>query len=328
MRYRFGHFILDTQRLELSGAGRPIKLRRQAFQVLAYLLRHRERVVPTQELLEHLWPEQFVGDEALKSCVKALRKALGERGRTPHFVRTLYGQGYRFVAAVEECLPAPDAPPSLMLVPLAPLCRRACPAVVSLPASSARTAPRALASANRRTPAGHGAVWRCWRTRRRWRTSWAWRRAGTWSRRSARWPRSVCSAMRAPCRPSGTRVCWPCLACLWPRRNTPGAPCRRPWRCSSGSGQVRPERAVLPEQGLTAYVGVHTGWVGGGPPRDEPWQAVLIGGDTTQGALRLQALADPGSLVVSAMTLCGSLRSSVHSIASGLIRCLATRRPS
>ena len=51
MRYRFGHFILDTQRLELSGAGTPIQLRRQAFQVLAYLLRHRERVVPTQELL-------------------------------------------------------------------------------------------------------------------------------------------------------------------------------------------------------------------------------------------------------------------------------------
>ena len=82
---------------------------------------------------------------------------------------------------------------------------------------------------------------------------------------------------------------------------------------------VRPERASLPEQGLTAYVGVHTAWVVAGSPRDEPWQAVLIGGDTTQGALRLQALADPGSLVVSAMTL-RLLRASVHSIASGLVQ--------
>jgi class 3 adenylate cyclase/DNA-binding winged helix-turn-helix (wHTH) protein/tetratricopeptide (TPR) repeat protein len=110
MRYLFGHYCLDTQRCELSGAGTPIKLRRQAFQMLVYLLRHRDRVVPRQELLAHLWPEQFVGDEALKSCLKTLRKALGERGRAPHFVRTLYGQGYRFVAAVEvqEHLPVDD----------------------------------------------------------------------------------------------------------------------------------------------------------------------------------------------------------------------------
>jgi DNA-binding winged helix-turn-helix (wHTH) protein len=70
------------------------------FQVLAHLLAHRDRVVLKQELLEHLWPDQFVRDEALKSCMKTLRQALEERGRTPRFLRTLHGQGYRFVAAV------------------------------------------------------------------------------------------------------------------------------------------------------------------------------------------------------------------------------------
>src|SRR5262245_41056468 len=103
MRYLFGDYVLDTQRAELHGAGVPIKLRRQAFQVLAYLLAHRDRVVPKHELLEHLWPDQFVGDAVLKACITALRKALGEQGRTPRFVRTLHGQGYCFVAAVEVC---------------------------------------------------------------------------------------------------------------------------------------------------------------------------------------------------------------------------------
>jgi DNA-binding winged helix-turn-helix (wHTH) protein/tetratricopeptide (TPR) repeat protein len=112
MRYLFGDYVLDTQRHELHHAGAPVQLRRKVFQVLAYLLAHRERVVPKQELLEHLWPDQFIGDAALTSCVKALRRALGERGRTPRFVRTLHGQGYRFVApvAVQEPLPADDAP--------------------------------------------------------------------------------------------------------------------------------------------------------------------------------------------------------------------------
>ena len=146
MRYRFGHLCLDTQRLELSGAGRPIKLRRQAFQVLAYLLRHRERVVPTQELLEHLWPEQFVGDEALKSCVKALRKALGERDRPAlraHAVRPglwLCGGCGGMPARARRPLPWSRA---LRRAAAGRLCRplhrvRAAPARISLPPSPAR----------------------------------------------------------------------------------------------------------------------------------------------------------------------------------------------
>ena len=115
MRYIFGDYVLDTQRHELHHAGEPIKLRRKVFQVLVYLLAHRDRVVPKQELLEHLWPDQFVGDETLTSCIKTLRQALGERGRTPRFLRTLHGQGYRFVGAVEERehRPADDAPHAL-----------------------------------------------------------------------------------------------------------------------------------------------------------------------------------------------------------------------
>ena len=115
MRYLFGDYVLDTQRAELHGAGAPIKLRHKAFQVLAYLLAHRDRVVPKHELLEHLWPDQFVGDAVLKACITALRKALGEQGRTPRFVRTLHGQGYRFIAAVEarEHLPVDAAPLAL-----------------------------------------------------------------------------------------------------------------------------------------------------------------------------------------------------------------------
>jgi class 3 adenylate cyclase/tetratricopeptide (TPR) repeat protein len=115
MRYVFGDYVLDTQRHELHYAGEPIKLRRKVFQVLIYLLAHRDRVIPKQELLERLWPDQFVGDATLTSCIKTLRKALEEQRRTPRFLRTLHGQGYRFVGAVEvwEHLPADDAPHAL-----------------------------------------------------------------------------------------------------------------------------------------------------------------------------------------------------------------------
>jgi class 3 adenylate cyclase len=117
MRYFFDEYVLDTQRYELHCAETRIHLRPKVFQILAYLLAHRDRVVPKAELLEHVWPNQFIGDATLNSCIKAVRQALGEGGRTPRFLHTLHGQGYRFVAAVvvQEHLPVDAAPPVLPL---------------------------------------------------------------------------------------------------------------------------------------------------------------------------------------------------------------------
>jgi DNA-binding winged helix-turn-helix (wHTH) protein/tetratricopeptide (TPR) repeat protein len=133
MQYLFGDYVLDTQCQELQRAGAPVPLRRKVFQVLVYLLAHHERVVPKQELLERLWPDQFIGDEALLSCIRTLRRALGERGRAPRVLRTLHGQGYRVVAPVEvrdprtRDMPAPHVGPPPAAAPpgLAPVGREA-----------------------------------------------------------------------------------------------------------------------------------------------------------------------------------------------------------
>jgi class 3 adenylate cyclase/DNA-binding winged helix-turn-helix (wHTH) protein/tetratricopeptide (TPR) repeat protein len=119
MRYVFGDYTLDTQRYELHCARARVHLRPKVFQVLAYLLAHRDRVVPKAELLEHVWPGQFIGDATLNSCIMAVRKALRDGGRTPYFLHTVYGQGYRFVAPVEERAHlAADATP-LVALPIA-----------------------------------------------------------------------------------------------------------------------------------------------------------------------------------------------------------------
>ena len=103
MRYSFGDYLLDTQRYEFSRAGEPIPLRPKVFQVLAHLLAYRDRVVLKQELLEHVWPEQYVGDAALNSYIMAVRKAIGDDGHTHRLLRTVRGRGYRFVADVAIC---------------------------------------------------------------------------------------------------------------------------------------------------------------------------------------------------------------------------------
>ena len=101
MYYVFGDCTLDTERYEFYRAGVRLPLRRKAFQLLTYLLAHCNRVVPKDELLEHLWPVQVIGDAALNSCLMAVRKAIGDSGQAPKYIQTLRGLGYRFVATVE-----------------------------------------------------------------------------------------------------------------------------------------------------------------------------------------------------------------------------------
>ena len=76
---------------------------------------------------------------------------------------------------------------------------------------------------------------------------------------------------------------------------------------------------TLPTEALTARVGVHTGWVVAGSHSDEGLRPAVVGGDTTQGAMRLQGLADPGTVLVSDTTL-RLLRSTVCSTAYGLVQ--------
>ena len=109
MIYRFGDCELDDRRYELRRGGVPCHLEPQVLEVLAYLVRHRDRVVPRTELLDEIWGSRFVTDSALASRVKAARRAVGDSGREQAVIRTVHGRGYQFLAPVQEQAPSPEA---------------------------------------------------------------------------------------------------------------------------------------------------------------------------------------------------------------------------
>src|SRR5262249_28695154 len=98
MIYYFGECILDEARYELRRAGAVVAVEPKVFQVLVYLIEHRERIVSRDELLEHCWPDTFVSDAALTQCLARVRKAVGEQRGGPLLIKTVHGYGYRFVA--------------------------------------------------------------------------------------------------------------------------------------------------------------------------------------------------------------------------------------
>ncbi len=107
MIYVFDEFEMDTRQFELRQAGEPRHVEPQVFNLIAYLLRHRERVVDKEELLREIWHGRNVSDATLSSRLKAARKALKDDGQAQRVIATFPRRGYRFVAAAREL--APDA---------------------------------------------------------------------------------------------------------------------------------------------------------------------------------------------------------------------------
>jgi len=100
MIYQFDQFELDMARFELREEGAVRPLEPQVFTLLAYLIEHRERLVPRNELFEKLWDGRVVTDSALTSRIKSARQALGDSGKAQQFIKTVHGKGFRFVADV------------------------------------------------------------------------------------------------------------------------------------------------------------------------------------------------------------------------------------
>ena len=99
---RFGEFELDVPGRELRGPDGPVHLEPQAFDLLVHLVEARERVVPKVELLDEVWGHRHVGESALTTRIKEVRRALGDDGARQRVVANVRGRGYRFVAAVSD----------------------------------------------------------------------------------------------------------------------------------------------------------------------------------------------------------------------------------
>jgi DNA-binding winged helix-turn-helix (wHTH) protein len=105
MVYRFAECELDERLYQLRREGSPVALEPKMFDVLAYLIQHRDRVVSKDELLDKLWPGQVVGENALTRCIRAARSAVGDDGVKQEIIATQHGRGYRFVATVTTIQP-------------------------------------------------------------------------------------------------------------------------------------------------------------------------------------------------------------------------------
>jgi eukaryotic-like serine/threonine-protein kinase len=100
--YAFGPFELTDTTYELRRGDERVHLERRAYDVLEYLIRHRERLVTSHELLAELWSRTTVTRGSITRVVRILRNALDDEAAEPRWIATAHGRGYRFVGTVHE----------------------------------------------------------------------------------------------------------------------------------------------------------------------------------------------------------------------------------
>ena len=108
MTIRFGRFELDEGGRTLRLDGQDRALQPLVFDLLVYLVRHRERVVSKDELLSKLWSDSVVTDGSLQRAVSLLRAALRE-GDWGDSVQTFARRGYRFSEKPKAEVVAPSS---------------------------------------------------------------------------------------------------------------------------------------------------------------------------------------------------------------------------
>lgn len=102
MRFLFADHELDIERRELKCGSQQIALEPQVFDLLAYLVQNRDRVLSKDDLIAAVWHGRVVSESTLTSRINAARKAVGDSGDQQSLIRTYARKGIRFVGDVHE----------------------------------------------------------------------------------------------------------------------------------------------------------------------------------------------------------------------------------
>jgi two-component system, OmpR family, KDP operon response regulator KdpE len=99
---------IDLAASRVLAGGREVRLTPTEWRLLRQLATHPERLMTHGWLLEQVWDHSY-GDEtreALRTHVRTLRAKIGDDARSPRYIRTDSGSGYRWIAPAVD----PDAP--------------------------------------------------------------------------------------------------------------------------------------------------------------------------------------------------------------------------
>ena len=101
-QFLFEGHRLDLGRRELRRGSEQVMVEPQVFDLIAYLVKNRDRVLTKDDLIAAVWEGRIVSASTLTSRINSARKAVGDNGEQQRLIRTYARKGVRFVGEVQE----------------------------------------------------------------------------------------------------------------------------------------------------------------------------------------------------------------------------------
>ena len=98
--FRMGDWLIQPSLNRLSNGGPDTQLEPRVMDVLAFLASHAGEVVSRRTLLNTIWSDTIVCEEALTRSISRLRRVLKDDPVNPCYIETIRKGGYRLVAPV------------------------------------------------------------------------------------------------------------------------------------------------------------------------------------------------------------------------------------
>jgi TolB-like protein/DNA-binding winged helix-turn-helix (wHTH) protein/Flp pilus assembly protein TadD len=103
--FTFDSFRVEPLNFKVWRGEEEIVLEPKTLRVLVYLLDNRDRLIEKEDLLNAIWQDTFVTENAMAREIAKLRKALGDDPKEAKYIQTVHTKGYRFIGEVTETLP-------------------------------------------------------------------------------------------------------------------------------------------------------------------------------------------------------------------------------
>ncbi len=99
--FKVGEWVAEPMANRITRGQTVRKLEPKVMEVLACMASRPGETVTKEEFMAEVWTGTIVTDDVLARCISELRKALGDKARSPDYVETIRKRGYALIAPVE-----------------------------------------------------------------------------------------------------------------------------------------------------------------------------------------------------------------------------------
>lgn len=101
---RIGDKVLCWQSGRIFDQEKETKLAPLPLTFLKYLSQNPGELISREQLLDAVWENRYVSDDAIRGVVKKLREALCDDAKSPRYIKTIPLKGYMLIAGVSEVI--------------------------------------------------------------------------------------------------------------------------------------------------------------------------------------------------------------------------------